>query len=169
MPIRSPQGRMLGALAMYLREPRTPIAVRAARHRDGDAARRHRRRSRACGGIAAPVRGELPLVRRELADRHLSRDGHRPSARRERVARPAARLRLVARAAAGPRWPTSCSRNLVDRDRLCASLQAHGELRSADMEWRRKDGIDASPCASARARIATSADRCGSRKDSSRT
>ena len=36
---------------------------RAARHRDGDAVGRHRRRPRARGGIAPPVRGELPVVR----------------------------------------------------------------------------------------------------------
>ena len=149
-PIVSPQGRLLGALALYARESRAPTAERAARRRIGDAARRHRRRSRARRGIAAPIGGELPLVRRELADRHLSRDRLRTAARRQRVARRAARLRSPLEL-----LQVDMARDLfvsvADRERLLHELETQGELRSAEMEWTRKDGTTVTVRVSARA------------------
>ena len=92
---------LLGVLALYGRDASAPSRVRASRDRVGDAARRHRRRSRARGGIAAPIRGKLPIVRREFSHRHLPRDetGRLLAVNASLVRAP--RLRVAGRAAPG--------------------------------------------------------------------
>ncbi|HEY4132998.1 MAG TPA: PAS domain S-box protein, partial [Gemmatimonadaceae bacterium] len=138
-PIRSPQGRILGSLAMYVNEPRQPSAselrvTATATHLAGIAVDRAHaaeslRQSEASfrsfvenspiGIYRATGTGRLLAVNESLV-KLLDYDS-------------ALELLQVDMA-------THLFVNAPDRERLFRQLEAHGELRSADMEWRKRDG-----------------------------
>jgi PAS domain S-box-containing protein len=150
MPIRSPQGRVLGALTMYRRQVHTPspselrvsgmatqlagIAVDRAHAaeslRQSEASFRSFVENSPIGIYRATGTGRLLAVNASLVQL-LGYDSS---------------LELL-QVDMGQQLFVS----IVDRDRLLRQLEAHGELRSAEMEWRRKDSTTLTVRISARA------------------
>jgi PAS domain S-box-containing protein len=149
-PIRSPQGRMLGALTMYSRQKHTPsasemgisalatqlagIAIDRAHAaeslRQSEASFRSFVENSPIGIYRAAGTGRLLAVNESL----VQLLGYESSLELLQVDMSQALFVSVG-----------------DRERLLRQLEAHGELRSAEMEWRRRDGSTLTVRVSARA------------------
>jgi PAS domain S-box-containing protein len=149
-PIVSPQGRLLGALALYAREARGPTAAErlvaesatqlaglavdrahaAASLRQSEASFRSFVENSPIGIYRATSSGRLLAVNASLVEL-LGYDS------------PAELLQIDMTA--------HLFVSVADRERLFRQLETQGELRSAEMEWRRKDDTTLTVRVSARA------------------
>lgn len=138
-PIRSPQGRVLGSLAMYIREARAPGAFEL----------RTSATATQLAGIAVDRAHAAESLRQsEASFRSFVENSpigiYRATGTGRLLAVNASLVQLLGYNSALELLQVDMAQELfatpVDRDRLLKQLQAHGELRSAEMEWRRKDG-----------------------------
>jgi len=149
-PIVSPQGRLLGVIALYARDPRGPtvaerfvveaatrlVAIAVDRTRAADLLRQSEASFRSfvenspIGIYRATGTGRLLAVNASLVE-------------------------LLGYESPLELLQIDMSRHLfvsvADQERLFHQLEMQGELRSADMEWRRKDGTTLAVRVSARA------------------
>ena len=149
-PIRSPQGRVLGALAMYVREQRTPSPIEL----------RVTATATQLAGIAIDRAHAAESLRQsEASFRSFVENSpigiYRATGTGRLLAVNASLVQLLGYNSALELLQVDMAEELFasapDRDRLAQQLQAHGELRSTDMEWRRKDGTIVTVRVSARA------------------
>jgi PAS domain S-box-containing protein len=149
-PIRSPQGRVLGSLAMYLRDerPPTPVELRISAT------------ATQLAGIAVDRAHAAESLRQsEASFRSFVENSpigiYRATGTGRLLAVNASLVQLLGYNSALELLQVDMGQELyastLDRDRLLKQLQAHGELRSAEMEWRRKDGTVVTVRVSARA------------------
>ena len=150
MPIRSPQGRILGALAMYVNEPRHPSAVElrvtaTATHLAGIAVDR--------AHAAESLRQSEASFRSFVENSPIGI--YRATGTGRLLAVNASLVQLLGYNSALELLQVDMGSDLFvatpDRERLFRQLQSQGELRSVDMEWRRKDGTTVMVRISARA------------------
>jgi len=150
VPIRSPQGRILGALVVYVRETRQPrpqeLRVTAA--------------ATQLAGIAVDRAHAAESLRQsEASFRSFVENSpigiYRATGTGRLLAVNASLVQLLGYNSALELLQVDMAHELfvspADRDRLLKQLQAHGELRSAEMEWRKKDGTTVTVRISARA------------------
>jgi PAS domain S-box-containing protein len=137
-PIRSPQGRVLGALAMYVRDARQPTAVEL----------RVSAVATQLAGIAVDRAHAAESLRQsEASFRSFVENSpigiYRATGTGRLLAVNASLVQLLGYNSALELLQVDMTKELFvsadDRDRLLNDLQAHGELRSTEMEWRRKD------------------------------
>jgi PAS domain S-box-containing protein len=150
MPIRSPQGRVLGALAMYVRETRQPTALEL----------RVSAVATQLAGIAVDRAHAAESLRQsEASFRSFVENSpigiYRATGTGRLLAVNASLVQLLGYKSALELLQVDMTKELfvsaADRDRLLTDLQAHGELRSTEMEWRRKDSTAVTVRVSARA------------------
>ncbi|MDB4876879.1 MAG: sensor protein [Gemmatimonadetes bacterium] len=150
MPIRSPQGRVLGALTMYRRQVHTPspseLRVSAL--------------ATQLAGIAVDRAHAAESLRQsEASFRSFVENSpigiYRATGTGRLLAVNASLVQLLGYESSLELLQVDMAQQLfvsiVDRDRLLRQLEAHGELRSAEMEWRRKDSTTLTVRISARA------------------
>jgi PAS domain S-box-containing protein len=150
VPIRSPQGRVLGALVLYVRETRSPLPqelrVTAA--------------ATQLAGIAVDRAYAAESLRQsEASFRSFVENSpigiYRATGTGRLLAVNASLVQLLGYNSALELLQVDMAHELfvnqADRERLVRQLQAHGELRSTEMEWRRKDGATVTVRVSARA------------------
>jgi PAS domain S-box-containing protein len=150
VPIRSPHGRMLGALIMYVREARAP---RPNELRVTWAA------SQLAGIAVDRARAAESLRQSEASFRSFVENSpigiYRATGTGRLLAVNASLVQLLGYNSALELLEVDMARDLfaspADRERLAKQLQKEGELHSAEMEWRRKDGTTATVRISARA------------------
>ena len=139
MPIRSPRGRVLGALAIYTRQVHSPSASEL----------RVSTVATQLAGIAVDrARAAESLRQSEASFRSFVENSpigiYRATGTGRFLAVNASLVQLLGYDSSLQLLQTDMSHELFasvsDRDRLMRQLQAHGESRSAEMEWRRKDG-----------------------------
>jgi PAS domain S-box-containing protein len=149
-PIRSPQGRVLGALAMYVKDSRqpTPAELRVtatATHLAGIAVDR--------AHAAESLRQSEASFRSFVENSPIGI--YRATGTGRLLAVNASLVQLLGYNSALELLQVDMAHDLfastADRERLLRQLQAHGELRSTEMEWRRKDGTLVTVRISARA------------------
>jgi PAS domain S-box-containing protein len=149
-PIRSPQGRVLGALALYVRDARSPqtseLRVTAT--------------ATQLAGIAVDRAHAAESLRQsEASFRSFVENSpigiYRATGTGRLLAVNASLVQLLGYNSALELLQVDMARELFvatpDRERLLRQLEAHGELRSAEMDWRRKDGTAVTVRISARA------------------
>jgi PAS domain S-box-containing protein len=150
MPIRSPQGRVLGALTMYMRSLHTPspaeLKVSAM--------------ATQLAGIAVDRAHAAESLRQsEASFRSFVENSpigiYRATGTGRLLAVNASLVQLLGYDSSAELLQVEMAEDLfvstVDRDRLLRQLEAHGELRSAEMEWKRKDSTTLTVRVSARA------------------
>ena len=150
LPIRSPQGRVLGALAVYKQQVHTPspseIRVSAL--------------ATQLAGIAVDRAHAAESLRQsEASFRSFVENSpigiYRATGTGRLLAVNASLVELLGYESSLQLLQVDMSQQLFvsvsDRDRLLRQLQAHGELRSVEMEWRRRDGTTLTVRISARA------------------
>lgn len=149
-PIRSPQGRVLGALAMYIREQRQPTSAEL----------RVTATATQLAGIAVDRAHAAESLRQsEASFRSFVENSpigiYRATGTGRLLAVNASLVQLLGYNSALDLLQVDMAQELfasdADRERLIRQLQAHGELRSTDMDWRRKDGSIVTVRVSARA------------------
>ena len=150
MPIRSPQGRVLGALTMYVRKPHTPSA----------AEQRVSALATQLAGIAVDRAHAAESLRQsEASFRSFVENSpigiYRATGTGRLLAVNASLVQLLGYDSSTELLQVAMSERLfvsaVDRDRLLRQLEAHGELRSVEMDWKRKDSTTLTVRVSARA------------------
>jgi PAS domain S-box-containing protein len=150
MPIRSPEGRVLGALTMYISETRRPSAAElrvtaTATHLAGIAVDR--------AHAAESLRQSEASFRSFVENSPIGI--YRVTGAGRLLAVNASLVQLLGYDSALELLQIDMATQLLvassDRERLFRQLEAHGELRSVDMEWRRKDGTTVMVRISARA------------------
>jgi len=150
VPIRSPQGRTLGALAMYIRESRRPTIAEL----------RVTATAVQLAGIAVDRAYAAESLRQsEASFRSFVENSpigiYRATGQGRFLAVNESLVHLLGYDAALDLLHVDMSKELFaspsDRERFLRQLQAHGELRGADVEWRRKDGTTVMVRVSARA------------------
>ncbi len=150
LPIRSPQGRMLGAIAMYTREEHTPTAMEL---RVSAAA------TQLAGVAVDRAHAAESLRQSEASFRSFVENSpigiYRATGSGRLLAVNASLVELLGYSSALELLQLDMGRDLfvsvADRERLAQELKAQGELRSAEAEWRRKDGATVTVRVSARA------------------
>lgn len=149
-PIRSPQGRILGGLAMYLREPRAPT----------NAELRITAMATQLAGVAVDRAHAAESLRQsEASFRSFVENSpigiYRATGTGRLLAVNASLVKLLGYSSSIDLLQIPMTdelfANVADRDRLVKQLQMHGEASSTDMEWRRKDGTLVTVRVSARA------------------
>jgi PAS domain S-box-containing protein len=149
-PIRSPQGRVLGALALYAREP----------HAASDHALRVTASATQLAGIAVDRAHAAESLRQsEASFRSFVENSpigiYRSTGAGRLLAVNASLVQLLGYDS--PRdllqvdMPRGIFVSAADRERLFHQLESNGELRSYETEWRRRDGTTVTVRISARA------------------
>ncbi|MEO6878576.1 MAG: PAS domain S-box protein, partial [Gemmatimonadaceae bacterium] len=150
MPIRSPQGRVLGALTMYMR----------ARHTPSPAELKVSALATQLAGIAVDRAHAAESLRQsEASFRSFVENSpigiYRATGTGRLLAVNASLVQLLGYDSSAELLQVEMAADLfvstVDRERLLRQLEAHGELRSAEMEWKRKDSTTLTVRVSARA------------------
>ncbi|HEY4216391.1 MAG TPA: PAS domain S-box protein [Gemmatimonadaceae bacterium] len=150
MPIRSPQGRVLGALTMYTRQSHTPSAAEL----------RVSALATQLAGIAVDRSHAAASLRQsEASFRSFVENSpigiYRATGTGRLLAVNASLVQLLGYDSSAELLQVSMAEKLfvspVDRDRLLRQLEAHGELRSVEMDWKRKDSTTLTVRVSARA------------------
>jgi two-component system NtrC family sensor kinase len=150
MPIRSPQGRVLGALTMYTRQLHTPSASEL----------KVSALATQLAGIAVDRAHAAESLRQsEASFRSFVENSpigiYRATGTGRLLAVNASLVQLLGYESSIELLQVEMDDDLfvstVDRDRLLRQLEAHGELRSAEMEWKRKDSTTLTVRVSARA------------------
>ncbi|HVX41789.1 MAG TPA: PAS domain S-box protein [Gemmatimonadaceae bacterium] len=148
--IRSPQGRMLGALTMYIREARRPTLAEL----------RVSATAVQLAGIAVDRAYAAESLRQsEASFRSFVENSpigiYRATGHGRFLAVNESLVRLLGFESALDLLHVDMSKDLfvspTDRDQFLHRLQTQGELRGSDMEWRRKDGTTVTVRVSARA------------------
>jgi PAS domain S-box-containing protein len=149
-PIVAPQGRVLGAVALYLREPRAPstaelrISATAAQLAGIAIGRAH---------AAETVRQSEASFRSFVENSPIGI--YRATETGRLLAVNASLVDLLGYESPAEVLALDMSRDIfttpADRDRLFRQLEAHGEARSREMDWRRRDGTVVTVRVSARA------------------
>src|SRR5439155_14718472 len=138
MPIRSPQGRVVGAISAYTRDVREPTPGEL----------RVTETATQLAGIAADrARAAESLRQSEASFRSFVENSpigiYRATGTGRLLAVNASLVQLLGYNSALELLQVDMGHelfsNAADRDRLVRQLQAHGELRSTEMEWRRRD------------------------------
>jgi PAS domain S-box-containing protein len=149
-PIRSPQGRILGGLAMYLREARAPTPAEL----------RVTAMATQLAGVAVDRAHAAESLRQsEASFRSFVENSpigiYRATGTGRLLAVNASLVKLLGYSSAIDLLQVPMDgelfANLADRDRLLRALQTQGEASGTDMEWRRKDGTLVTVRVSARA------------------
>jgi PAS domain S-box-containing protein len=149
-PIRSPQGRILGGLAMYLREARAPTAAEL----------RVTAMATQLAGVAVDRAHAAESLRQsEASFRSFVENSpigiYRATGTGRLLAVNASLVKLLGYSSTLDLLQVPMTdelfANVADRDRLVRELQLHGEASGTDMEWRRKDGTLVTVRVSARA------------------
>ncbi len=148
-PIVSPQGRLLGALALYAREPRAPTGNE----------RRVAESATQLAGIAVDRAHAAESLRQsEASFRSFVENSpigiYRATGSGRLLAVNASLVALLGYESPLELLQIDMGRLFVsvgDRERLLGDLETQGELRSAEMEWMRKDGTTLTVRVSARA------------------
>ncbi|MEP6493193.1 MAG: PAS domain S-box protein [bacterium] len=149
-PIRSPQGRILGSFVVYARERRAPTTVEL----------RVTATATQLAGIAIDRAHAAESLRQsEASFRSFVENSpigiYRATGAGRLLAVNASLVQLMGYESALELLQMDMTRDVfvssVDRERLLRQLEAHGELRSAEMDWRRKDGTVVAVRISARA------------------
>jgi len=149
-PIRSPQGRILGGLAMYLREARAPTAAEL----------RVTAMATQLAGVAVDRAHAAESLRQsEASFRSFVENSpigiYRATGTGRLLAVNASLVKLLGYMSSIDLLQIPMTdelfANLADRDRLVKELQQTGEASGRDMEWRRKDGSLVTVRVSARA------------------
>jgi len=149
-PIVSPDGRLLGALALYTREPRAPT----------DNERVVAESATQLAGIAVDRAHAAESLRQsEASFRSFVENSpigiYRATSSGRLLAVNASLVELLGYESSMELLQIDMTRHLfvsvADRERLFHQLETQGELRSAEMEWRRKDGTTLTVRVSARA------------------
>jgi PAS domain S-box-containing protein len=149
-PIRSPQGRLLGTLALYARESRaaSPHALRVTAS------------ATQLAGIAVDrARAAESLSQSEASFRSFVENSpigiYRATSTGRLLAVNASLVQLLGYESPRELLQIDLARGIfvsaTDRDRLLHQLETKGELRSYETEWRRKDGATVTVRISARA------------------
>ena len=150
MPIRSPHGRVLGGLGLYLREKRAPTQAEL----------RVTAMATQLAGVAVDRAHAAESLRQsEASFRSFVENSpigiYRATGNGRLLAVNASLVKLLGYASAEDLLQVPMAEelfaNLTDRDRLLKQLQMHGEASSTDMEWRRRDGSLVTVRVSARA------------------
>ncbi len=149
-PIRSPHGSILGALAVYLREPRGPT----------ESERRITATATQLTGIAVDSANAAESLRQsEASFRSFVENSpigiYRASGAGRLLAVNASLVALLGYSSASELLHVDMSRTVFasarDWDRLFGDVERETEARSAEMDWRRKDGTTVTVRVSARA------------------
>jgi PAS domain S-box-containing protein len=149
-PIRSPQGRILGAFVAYAREARSPSPTEL----------RVAATATQLAGIAVDRAHAAQSIRQsEASFRSFVENSpigiYRSTGTGRLLAVNASLVQLLGYNSSGELLRVDMARDIfasvMDRERLFRQLEANGELRSADMDWRRKDGSTLTVRVSARA------------------
>jgi two-component system NtrC family sensor kinase len=149
-PIRSPHGSILGALAVYIREPRGP----------SDSERRITATATQLTGIAVDSANAADSLRQsEASFRSFVENSpigiYRASGAGRLLAVNASLVQLLGYDSASELRHVDMTRTVFasprDWDRLFGELERATEARSAEMDWRRKDGTLVTVRVSARA------------------
>jgi PAS domain S-box-containing protein len=149
-PIRSPQGRMLGAIVVYAPEQRPPTSIEL--RVTGTATQ--------LAGIAVDRAYAAESLRQsEASFRSFVENSpigiYRATGAGRLLAVNASLVQLLGYDSALELLQVDMTRavfvSTADRERSLRQLEAHGELRSAEMDWRRKDGSVVAVRISARA------------------
>ena len=149
-PIRSPHGSILGALAVYIREPRGP----------SDSERRITATATQLTGIAVDSANAAESLRQsEASFRSFVENSpigiYRASGGGRLLAVNASLVGLLGYTSATELLNVDMTRTVFasarDWDRLFGELEGETEARSAEMDWRRRDGTTVTVRVSARA------------------
>jgi len=149
-PIRSPQGRILGAIVVYAHEQRSPTTVEL----------RVSATATQLAGIAVDRAHAAESLRQsEASFRSFVENSpigiYRSTGVGRLLAVNASLVQLLGYDSALELLQVDMTRDVfvsnADRERSLRQLEAHGELRSAEMDWRRKDGTVVAVRISARA------------------
>ncbi|MGH7616874.1 MAG: PAS domain S-box protein, partial [Gemmatimonadaceae bacterium] len=150
LPIVSPQGRLLGALALYARDPRGP----------SDIERLVAESATQLAGIAVDQAHAAESLRQsEASFRSFVENSpigiYRATGTSRLLAVNASLVELLGYESSLELLQVDMGRNVfvsvADRERLMHELETKGEVRSTDMEWARKDGTTVTVRVSARA------------------
>lgn len=148
-PIRSPKGAILGALATYARAPRSP----------SESELRVIATATQLAGIAVDSANAAESLRQsEASFRSFVENSpigiYRATGAGRLIAVNVSLARLLGYESASELLQLDMKRDIfasvADRDRVFKELEANGEARSAEVEWRRKDGSTVSVRVSAR-------------------
>ena len=149
-PIRSPKGAILGALATYVREPRGP----------SESELRVIATATQLAGIAADSAKTAESLRQsEASFRSFVENSpigiYRATGAGRLIAVNDSLVQLLGYQSASELLQLDLTRDVFastcDRERVFKELETHGEARSAEVEWRRKDGTTVTVRVSARA------------------
>jgi PAS domain S-box-containing protein len=150
MPIRSPQGRVLGALTMYRRQPHTPSA---------DELRVSALATQLAGIAVDRAHAAESLRQSEASFRSFVENSpigiYRATGSGRLLAVNASLVQLLGYDSAAELLQVEMSEDVfvspADRERLLRQLEAYGELRSMELDWKRKDSTTLTVRVSARA------------------